>query len=413
MADFRRVVTALAVVVLLMGFAQTVSAQPFTCSATAAVTPLLRSEGLTELTGDIVLTCSGTLTAAQAALSPVNIQVFMNAPVTSRLLSGSVSEATLLLDEGTATMIQGTVVGNSLSFVNVPIIPASTVGVVQRIVRITNIRVNASAVPAGISGVPGSVQALISITGPATVPISNPQLTVGFVTQGLVFGLNRASDFTAAVASGGLSLDQCVEYGRSTLRAILRYREGFPTAFKIRATESQVDATPDIGQFFNTESGTVLTGLTGSFGGTASAAGLADFSTRLRAVFSNVPAGVQIWVSTTNVTANGVAAAANGATYARLISPEAAGLAGAFDIPAGTNVGTNVGIAQLSIVGGVATAVWEVRAANPALAEDLDFQVHLVTSPAPGSNTPAAGVLATVAGSFAPVSTAEIGRAHV
>ena len=103
MADFRRVVTALAVVVLLMGFAQTVSAQPFQCTATAAVPPTLRSEGITELAGDIVLTCSGNPSAAQQTSRFANVQVFFNTGVTSRITASGLSESLLLIDDDVAT----------------------------------------------------------------------------------------------------------------------------------------------------------------------------------------------------------------------------------------------------------------------------------------------------------------------
>jgi len=415
MADFRRVVTALAVVVLLMGFAQTVSAQPFTCTATAAVTPLLRSEGITELTGDIVLTCTGTPTAA--AESQANIQVFFNAPVTSRLLSGSLSEAVLLIGRqpvvpgpavepvqpfvfpgsgvptATVTAIQGIVAGNSVSFIGVPVIPEGT----SRILRITNVRVNASAVPAGVAGVPGAVQALISVSGPTSLPIGNPQLTTGFVTSGLTFNLQQVSSGVAsssAVGASGLTFPQCVSLGRSTARAFLRFSENFPTAFKLRelATGQGV-----VGEIFNTESGLIITN---AGGGTA---GRADFGTRLRATFANVPAGMNIWVSVANLVNATTLANEASTSFARLILPETGVITTPVDIPVGAT--ENVGIAQLTVVGGVATAVWEVRSTSPTAVENFDFQVNLTTSAAPATNVPAVGVQSTVAGSFFPVST--------
>jgi hypothetical protein len=386
-----------------MGFAQTVSAQPFACTATAAVTPLLRSEGITELTGDIVLNCTGVSTAQ--AGSTANIQVFMNAPVTSRILNttGNLSESVLLVDEPVqpftfgvgGNAFQGAVIGNSLSFIGVPVIPTGT----SRTLRITNIRVNASAVPAGVAGVPGAVQALISISGPTALPISNPQLTVGFVTDGLSFNLQQVSSggpSSSAVGSGGLSFPQCVSLSRGTPRGFLRYTEGFPTSFKLAGTAAQTV----VGEIFNTESGLVISNLTGG----GKVAGLADFGTRLRATFANIPAGLNIWVSVNNILSANTPANSTNTSFARLILPESGlGTTAVFIEPGATESG--VGIAQLTPVGGVATAVWEIVNTSPLVTETLDFQVNLVTSAAAATNTPAAGVQSTVAGGFFPTST--------
>ncbi len=63
MADFRKWIYALALVTLLAGFTVPVSAQvtapPFECIANAGVPPTVRSEGFTELTGDLTLNCNG------------------------------------------------------------------------------------------------------------------------------------------------------------------------------------------------------------------------------------------------------------------------------------------------------------------------------------------------------------------
>ncbi len=107
MVDFRRCITALAVLALFVGLAaaQTGSGNlPLTCSTNVTVTPNLRGEGYTEQTGDITLTCTGGTTPAVGSVIPqVNITVFYNTQVTSRLLpttaNSSISEALLLIDE--------------------------------------------------------------------------------------------------------------------------------------------------------------------------------------------------------------------------------------------------------------------------------------------------------------------------
>src|SRR6266508_1243715 len=103
MAAFRRIVPALAVVALLLGLMSSAYAQgpALACSASAAVPPTIRSEGATELTGDIVLNCTGgTPTAAAATVPVANVTVFLNTAVTSRLTSSTTnaSEALLFVD---------------------------------------------------------------------------------------------------------------------------------------------------------------------------------------------------------------------------------------------------------------------------------------------------------------------------
>jgi len=120
MADFRKWILALTVLVLFAGLASaqvnngSVGGSALSCSANAAVPPQLRGEGYTELTGDIVINCiggptPGTGTVAQgsatgAQIPTANITVYYNGTVTSRLLSTSntlpqASEALLLVDE--------------------------------------------------------------------------------------------------------------------------------------------------------------------------------------------------------------------------------------------------------------------------------------------------------------------------
>src|SRR5258708_40305552 len=109
MVDFRRMIPVLAVIAFLLGSAVTASAQPnapFQCFANGGVSTPARSEGITELVGDLVLQCTGGAPTAPGAQIPqVNIQIFLNTALTSRLLSTTAcgvnpcSEALLLLDE--------------------------------------------------------------------------------------------------------------------------------------------------------------------------------------------------------------------------------------------------------------------------------------------------------------------------
>src|ERR1035438_1395124 len=93
--NFRRWITALAVLALFAGFASAqiansnASTGPFTCNASVAVPPVLRAEGLTELVGDIVLTCQGGAVVppgTNLALNTANVTVSFCTNVKIRLL---------------------------------------------------------------------------------------------------------------------------------------------------------------------------------------------------------------------------------------------------------------------------------------------------------------------------------------
>jgi hypothetical protein len=385
----------------------------------------MRSEGLTELTGDIVLNCTGGVEVPSGGTAPtVNLQVFLNTAVTSRLLgSNNVSESLLMIDEpaqGATTVCasgstaancnvyQGRVVGgNSVLFLGVPVLPPGTTGV--RVYRITNVRANANAVAPGGSGTPGQVIGLISAT-PAqfgttggttgtvispSFPINNPQQIIGFVQRGLTF---TASDVT--------NLQQCVSRtSQSTLLATLTFEENFATAFKVRTTQTPpttdfetalpVNAQATPGFVYNTESGYYNPLIGASAVGAppvcptpgSLCAGLADFSTRVRAVFSGVPAGVRLFVS---------ARETGGTHMARLVQFES----GAFFPMAASS-----GRAEVAVVNGTGTAVWEVMTSDPLSAGNVQFGVYATFTADTANNLPAAPSLATVAGSFAPVST--------
>ncbi|HYP09402.1 MAG TPA: hypothetical protein VER03_24470 [Bryobacteraceae bacterium] len=102
MVAFRKAFPVLAIGAFLLGTATTASAQttggnPLVCSTNAGVPPVVRAEGHTELVGDIVIQCTGGNPALGAQTA--NFQLFLNTNITSRLLSGGLSEALLILDE--------------------------------------------------------------------------------------------------------------------------------------------------------------------------------------------------------------------------------------------------------------------------------------------------------------------------
>jgi hypothetical protein len=479
MADLRRWIIALAVLVVFSGLA---SAQisggggtQLICSVNTSATPTLRSEGITEEVGDIVITCTGgTPLPSGASIPLVNITVSLTSQVTSRLVaSGNVSEALLMLDEpnsglpalvpgygpglvpfsvcstpttgcqafsqtvtspvtGLPTQVanttaaapftpapsvfQGVVGGNQVTFFGVPINPPGTTS--SRVIRVTNVRTNANGIGGGSASGSIPVQASILTSNFAALPISNATPIVGFVQASL-----------STTASAPFTFAQCI-YPSATLATstILTYKELFGSAFKTRVdprvtgnttgqSGTQVQTMP--GVVYNSESGFTLsatssppaTGFTGSV-----PAGLADFGTRLQAVFNNIPAGTRLFVSLYGVNVSGnTIVSQNVPSSPTQLSPPTAELVSSGTVSDGSSFPSATPVtpplpAPVQVVeitpasGSSATAVWEVLTDNINAIDTLQFGVFLFYTPSPGTNSPAAGT-GTVNMSYGPTST--------
>ena len=492
MVDFRRMIPVLAVIAFLLGSAVTASAQnaPFQCFANGGVSTPARSEGITELVGDMVLNCVGGIpTAPGQPIPQVNIQVFLNTSLTSRLLTTSTtgpqySEALLILDEplpgaqfacnpgGGSTVCSGygnglgtgpgpnsaslvgyygggtigsTVTGcttstffpncsgnnrnvfqglqtasNSVTFLAVPIDPPGTSG--SRVVRITNVRGNANALGvAGANATPTPIVETISPTPPQFFPVSNPSQTVAFIQRGMTFGVFTNATGTSAATS--TTLQQCdnsratssgANFNTSVLT--LRYTENFATAFKKRffgddnvTFQSSPLANGGLQNdlrvgTYNTESGFVNPALSLPSGNNASntttppgTAGLADWGTRLKAVFNNIPNGVSIFVDSTSIQLPTTIP-----DRAQLTASET----GAFSAVGGSASNPGGG-AQLTVTNNSATAVWEVLQSDANTFASLNFRVWATYTASPGTNSPSLAT-ATVNGSYAPTSTVTV-----
>jgi len=467
MADFRRIVLALAVLTLLVGVA---GAQTLTCNATTVPTQA-RSEGITELMGDIVLTCTGgaPITVPGQLIPQANFVVYTNTTVTSRLLSGTngtASEAVLLLDDPGANtgtwgaaqpivpcstpytgctavaepvpaspsvyyaaasatnaayvnMFFGVVGTNSVTFNGVPVQAPSTVG--SRIYHITNVRVNASAITGGT--LPGNIIADVAISGSTSVQVNNSALTTGYVAKSLSTSVRSASDGSLSSVT---SLQCNNLYGSSSSQPVawanLRFSEQFASAFKTRVnpyplTTSYQSAAvqqnvPNLN--YNSESG--FTPYTGGspvvLAGSGVTPGLADFGTRISAVFSNIPSGVSIFVGgVSSVPGVGAVVNGTGASTVTLI-PSATYLYGTGTLVGVTATTSSVAVVsypavQLAVNNGTAQATWEITTTSTSTVENVDIPVALLYVGNPGNNLPAIGT-ATVNLRYAP-DAADIG----
>jgi len=469
MADFRKWFPVLAVASLMFGAAASANAQPaFSCSTNAGVPPIVRAEGLTELVGDLILNCTGGVpTAAGAAVPQVNFQIFLNTNVTSRLLSDPWSEALLMVDEpsgsaasagnlrycttlggcpmtgvGTAggvnylagdsrntnpaNVFQGRQAGaNQIVWLGVPIDPPGTTA--TRIIRITNVRANANQLGVSSTLIPTQIVMFVSATSTTSIPINNPQQTVAFIQPGMTFSTRTlvSSNYLQCVSNNS-SAATSSSSNMSSTRHILRFTEGFASAFKKRVNGTEGNADTNVAPIdqntpnnnFFTESGfynanVVAAGnnTSGSLTTNIASAGLASQGTRLMARFTNVPAGVVLYASVYGVTSTSTpslsAAATSATSPLRLVSTDASG-GGSFSAVSATNSSTESSLsipsAPISLSNGAGVAVWEVVVANPFQVQDFEVAVSVAYVANTSSNLPGLGT-ASVAGSFAPLST--------
>ncbi|MEQ1883665.1 MAG: hypothetical protein ABL967_01285 [Bryobacteraceae bacterium] len=109
MADFRKLVYAVASVGLFAGLSVSANAQGLFCDSLTAAPQIVRAEGYTELVGDITLRCRATVegvtTPAGVAVKQANVHVaILGTTVTGRTVASGFNEALLMIDEpGTIT----------------------------------------------------------------------------------------------------------------------------------------------------------------------------------------------------------------------------------------------------------------------------------------------------------------------
>jgi len=270
----------------------------------------------------------------------------------------------------------------TVTFYGVPVLPPSTSGI-ARIYRVTNVRV---PVPGG--QLTNQLSAFIS-TNPSTVlPISSSAITIGVV----------GPPMKAAVSETSANTFQQCNPASQVQTATLTFTEGFATSFKTRvvplsntqyaAEATNTGAAPNnqnipgglYGGFAqNTESGLIQPNLTGTISSVVYTAGLADYGTRLKAVFTNIPSGLTMYVSNTSL---GTAPSPIGGTsvlsFAVLVGTNSGEATPDNSSTAGFSpVGTS-GLTALSAnSSGVATAIWEVTNSNPTAIDVLQFGVYI------------------------------------
>jgi hypothetical protein len=433
-------------VVIFLVFKMLATAQigggPLACTANAGVVPLVRASGMSELTGNIVLSCTGgTPTAAGQPVPGVNIQVYLNTNVTSRLLSdGGVdwTEALLLIDEpvpgsqlvcgapdapetspgvctisgtgdgtgvysgaaGRPNVFQGVRIGdNVIEFTGVPFDPPDVAG---RIMRIVNIRANASQLGVNPLGVPTPIQAFVTVSAASPIPVNNPVQVVGFTMPELRFLVETPPVFQQSAPQNPELARNSRKSG--TAQFSVRVQENFGTVFLKRTGAAYVDADTSPAPASQNMPGNVYNSETGFFNpsfptitdrGNLGMAGLADSGTRIMVKFSDVPPGVDLFTD---------------AVVNLPPGPIAAGVLRRIDSDSGAfapSAGNAYGIVPVPVDPATweGFAVYEVLEASPFMVEAADIPVY-VAYLSNGKKKAAGTGTANVSVYLAPESTA-------
>lgn len=186
-----------------------------------SVPTVVRSEGLAEPLGDIVLQCKD---GTPGGVITANVTVTITVPLTNRLGANGLADTFLTVDTGSGPMSAGTsamVIGPSavtFNGMNFALPPNGSA-----IIRISNLRGNAS------QSINRPIQAFVSTTGSSALAIQGTPLTVATPLTGLLAGhsttfICRYSPIPEQITFTNLLL-------QGTRFASSRITEGFATAF--------------------------------------------------------------------------------------------------------------------------------------------------------------------------------------
>jgi len=321
---------------------------------------------------------------------------------------------------------------NQINWQGVPIDAPGTAG--TRIIRITNIRANASQLSPGSSLVPTTITELIGISGGETVIIDQPLQTVALIEKGLTSSVNPFPGLGAPTYAQCNNLNAFLlnsflpSVGVATAPASIQLvaTEGFGAAFKI-ASYAQPIFTNTFGQnvlgaSYNTESGYIPNNVSG-LDQSGRIIGLADNGTQITFTVTGIPAGVQLFVpnqvllvgpggsqsfvadSNTpewfGATSPQQCAGITSCTYASYANLVTGGSTTSDLNPPRSSTPTSA-FSQVTLVGTTATITYVIEADNPSIVESLIVPVEAAyitsssTVPLPGS--------VSVATNFAPLA---------
>ncbi|MBL8211385.1 MAG: BACON domain-containing protein [Bryobacterales bacterium] len=289
----------------------------FTCALRTPVASQARSEGRTELAGELVLECNGNSTVAMTG----DVLVRFNTNFTSKP-EGSATEALLLVEDAvlppSLNTIHGIVASNNA--VRFPDVPLASAGPnATRTFRMTNLRLDAS-----LPNLPEALTATVTVIGPfRNIVVQNDSQTVARRVASL-----QTSIGTAQPVSGGL-------------RIPVTFRERIPNAFRNRYAE-------DSSRFILT----IHPGVS-----------MADSGTRLIVKLRSLPLDAKV----------SAPLYPDSGQSAQLVPDDPNG--------AGTGLRTAAvpgnSLVDIPVVNGEATLAWEILSADPASIETHTFTIFV------------------------------------
>lgn len=346
-----------------------------TCSPTAVPTTV-RSEGVAERTGDVLLSCSGGQPSAQVT---GNIIVSLNVQVTNKILSDGSTDVTLSVDNGAGvtTFNARPFSGNAVAFNGV----AFTVSPQGRAdLRIVNLRGNASQLGFTANS---TITSSVSFTG-AGLSVPSSTFVVAYPQRGL-FALSNG---TLVCDQYGSPLPDVINYatllGTSAFESV-RFTEGFASAFAPLSDASNLRA---------------------------------DSGIRFIARYTGFTAGARLFVpdaiagndATTPTSAGDFGLGASGGQYTpgqgqllliRVTGADSNGAGGSLVMPVPNAPATFNSASEIALTGGSGYAVYEVVDANPFVRESAQYPTFLGLAP----NSGASAVQTGFAINLAPVTT--------
>lgn len=199
-----------------------------TCAVTA-VPNQVRSEGLTERMGDILLQCSGS---NPGAVLTGNLSVFLPVAVTNRVnSSGQTTDAVISADLGSGLVplpIPGQINGTSITFAGINLtVPASG----SFSIRISNLRADVYQLGPTTTQ---PIHAQLTYAGPSSITVNQSNVVVASAQPGLLTTLYDRGNITCVGSAlpGTLTLTNL--FSKGTNFASARLTEGFASAFQPR-----------------------------------------------------------------------------------------------------------------------------------------------------------------------------------
>ena len=432
--NFSRCFWVIIIASLVLGLGDsTANAQPaFTCTL-APVNQVVRAEGVAELMGDLVLNCTGGVpTTAGQPIPLQTVSIELNTTITSKIVgSGNISEMLLLIDDpypsfnpvpsfgtpsghaagqlaclasndtncainspgpgfGSAGPYNGSpgyynafqgvqTSADTITWTGVPIDAPGTA--YTRIIRITNIRGNASLLPVSSNSNPTGITATVAISGESnavTLPYTSGY--VGTMIPGLMAnGVPTPGSFTQCTAPMS-SVAVTAQEGFAYAFKPQNYGQVLSAAAGTYTGPSAANSDQNAPGFnYNTESAFRPDPTIGgsSFVDPNGIVGLATQGTQLQLTIAGLGAGVSVAVPS-YIYLGGEYVEGGPVGVAVLVGQSAPAVYLADGSGSTGSPGPNV---SLTVTGGTATAIYEIYYANPSVMETATVPVTVSYAP--------------------------------